>query len=89
MAISNNNDISVIDCTLRDGGYYNNWFFSKKLINDFLHYMSMMPINYLEIGFRFLKIKNKYLGHCAYSTDKFINSLDIPKNLKLCHDKLF
>ena len=84
MAISNNNDISVIDCTLRDGGYYNNWFFSKKLINDFLHYMSMMPINYLEIGFRFLKIKNKYLGHCAYSTDKFINSLDIPKNLKLC-----
>ena len=29
-------NIKIIDCTLRDGGYYNNWDFSLNLINDYL-----------------------------------------------------
>ena len=28
--------INLLDCTLRDGGYYNNWDFSTDLINDYL-----------------------------------------------------
>ena len=28
------NKIEVLDCTLRDGGYYNNWDFKIELIND-------------------------------------------------------
>ena len=31
-----NNKINLLDCTLRDGGYYNNWFFTKELINEYL-----------------------------------------------------
>ena len=26
----------LLDCTLRDGGYYNNWNFEKKLVNEYL-----------------------------------------------------
>ena len=28
--------LKVLDCTLRDGGYYNNWRFDKDLVVDYL-----------------------------------------------------
>ena len=77
-----NKKINLLDCTLRDGGYYNNWFFEKELINEYLRVMSLIKIDYVEIGFRFLdKIKAK--GPCAYSEETFLRSLKIPKNLKI------
>ena len=33
----NNKKFEILDCTLRDGGYYNNWNFSAKLIQRFRH----------------------------------------------------
>ena len=42
-----------LDCTLRDGGYYNNWDFSKKFIQNYLNYISKTNISYVELGFRF------------------------------------
>ena len=78
----NKNKINLLDCTLRDGGYYNNWFFDKELINEYLKVMDLIKIDYVEIGFRFLdKIKIK--GPCAYSQESFLNSLKIPKKLKI------
>ena len=44
-------NINLLDCTLRDGGYYNNWKFN--LINDYLKVISDY-VDYVEIGFRFL-----------------------------------
>mgnify|MGYP001300798745 FL=1 len=77
-----NNKINLLDCTLRDGGYYNNWFFKKELINEYLKVMDMIKIDYVEIGFRFLD-KVKIKGPCAYSEERFLRSLKIPKDLKL------
>tara|TARA_Y100000294_G_scaffold11130_1_gene10230 strand:- start:167 stop:391 length:225 start_codon:yes stop_codon:yes gene_type:complete len=34
--IKSQNNIKILDCTLRDGGYYNNWDFSKNLISKYL-----------------------------------------------------
>ena len=52
--------IKILDCTLRDGGYYNNWEFKKDLINEYLKVMQLIKVDYVEIGFRFLdKIKTK------------------------------
>ena len=52
--------LKILDCTLRDGGYYNNWFFTKDLINEYLKVMSVIKVDYFEIGFRFCdKIKTK------------------------------
>ena len=30
------NKFKILDCTLRDGGYSNNWNFEKKLVNEYL-----------------------------------------------------
>ena len=78
----NKNKLNILDCTLRDGGYYNNWHFKKDLINEYLRVMDIIKIDYVEIGFRFIdKIKTK--GPTAYSEESFLKSLKIPKNLKL------
>ena len=76
------NGLKILDCTLRDGGYYNNWDFSKELIEEYFQAMSAAKIEYVEIGFRFLK-KDIYLGPCAYTTPSFLETLNIPKNLKI------
>ena len=76
------NKLNILDCTLRDGGYYNNWDFSKDLIEDYLKAMSASKIEYVELGFRFFK-KDMYLGPCAYTTSSFLKTLNIPKNLKI------
>jgi len=74
--------INILDCTLRDGGYYNNWDFSNKLVNDYLESMSLSGIEYIELGFRSLK-KNDFKGPTWYTTDSYIKNLNIPKNLKI------
>ena len=74
--------LKILDCTLRDGGYYNNWYFDKKLINEYLRVMDLIKIDYVEIGFKFIdKIRTK--GPSAYSNESFLRSLKIPKNLKI------
>ena len=44
-----------LDCSLRDGGYYNNWDFSENLINNYLKVLVSLNVEYSEIGFRFRK----------------------------------
>ena len=74
--------IKILDCTLRDGGYYNNWDFSKELVNDYLKAISESGIKNVEIGFRSLK-EDKSNGPNFFSTDSYINVLKVPKNLNL------
>ena len=45
-------EYKILDCTLRDGGYYNNWEFTKKLNQDYLNAMSKSGIEFIELGFR-------------------------------------
>ena len=80
--MTNLKKVKIIDCTLRDGGYYNNWNFSKKLIQDYIHQISKTNIDYIELGFRFFK-KKKPLGLTAYTEDKLIDSLNIPNKLNV------
>jgi 4-hydroxy 2-oxovalerate aldolase len=75
------NKVKLLDCTLRDGGYYNNWDFSSSLIKDYLEAMVSIQADYVEIGFRFI-CNNDFKGGCAFSTDSYINSLNIPHALK-------
>lgn len=42
----------ILDCTLRDGGYYTNWDFSPEVIDAYIQAMNQLPIDYLEIGYR-------------------------------------
>lgn len=71
-----------LDCTLRDGGYYTNWNFDRQLVNDYLNALDKIHVDFVELGFRFLD-KKKTKGEFAYTSEKLINELKIPKNLNL------
>ena len=55
------NEISVLDCTLRDGGYCNEWQFGKSNIKKILKGLSEANIDIIECGFLTSKVQ--------YSTD--------------------
>jgi 4-hydroxy 2-oxovalerate aldolase len=74
--------LTILDCTLRDGGYYNAWDFSQELISDYLSAMRACGVHVVELGFRFATNKG-FKGACAYSTDGFLASLDIPAGLTM------
>ena len=62
--------IKLLDCTLRDGGYYNNWDFDIEVVNNYLEAMEQLKIDFVEIGFRSLK-NHSFKGAFAYSNDTF------------------
>lgn len=43
--------IKVLDCTLRDGGYVNDWAFGKDAIAGLLNKMSLANVDCVEVGF--------------------------------------
>lgn len=72
--------LRFVDCTLRDGGYYNAWDFSETLIHRYLDAMQAAGVDVVELGFRSLK-NTGFKGACAFTTDDFIRSLPIPEGL--------
>ena len=73
-------NINILDCTLRDGGYHNNWDFSKEVVTEYLKTMSSLNIDYIELGFRSFQ-NNDFKGPTWYTTDSYLEELSIPKNL--------
>lgn len=43
--------IQVLDCTLRDGGYVNNWEFGKEAISDIKNALAEAGVEITELGF--------------------------------------
>ncbi len=43
--------VSILDCTLRDGGYINDWRFGKNAIDFILRKLVESRIEYVEVGF--------------------------------------
>ncbi|MSR76818.1 MAG: aldolase [Candidatus Omnitrophica bacterium] len=75
-------DLRILDCTLRDGGYYNQWDFPADLVSRYLQAVHTAGIRTVELGFRSLP-QEGFLGPFAYTTDYFISTLDVPEDLKL------
>lgn len=74
---------SILDCTFRDGGYYNDWRFPRDVIQHYLEAMSELEIDFVELGFRCFRNTKSEFGYCAYTSDAFLATLEIPENLKL------
>jgi len=72
--------LHVLDCTLRDGGYYNYWDFSPAIIEKYLDAVCQAGVNAIEIGFR-MPAQNRFLGALAYSTDEYLRHLPLPKDI--------
>ncbi len=45
------NNIQILDCTLRDGGYINNWNFGASIINKILTRLTQADVDIIECGF--------------------------------------
>ncbi len=58
-------NFKILDCTLRDGGYYTNWDFDKDLVKIYFESFNKLPVDYLEIGYRSNSMKT-YLGEYFY-----------------------
>jgi 4-hydroxy 2-oxovalerate aldolase len=41
----------ILDCTLRDGGYYTDWDFDPEDVRQYLHSVARLPISYVEVGY--------------------------------------
>ena len=68
--------MKILDCTLRDGGYYTNWDFDKLLVEQYLKAMEALPVDYVELGYRNNQLSG-YYGEYYYLPD-FV--------LKFCKD---
>ena len=76
------NQIKVLDCTLRDGGYYNNWDFSVELVEKYLVAMSAISVDIVELGMRTLK-NSGFKGALAFTRDEYLETLNIPSDLTI------
>lgn len=69
--------MKILDCTLRDGGYYNNWDFSPEVVSAYLESIAESKIDYVELGLRNFP-KSGFLGAFAYTSEAYLNSLKLP-----------
>jgi 4-hydroxy 2-oxovalerate aldolase len=74
--------MKLLDCTIRDGGYYTNWDFDQDLINTYLQSFNELPIEYLEVGYRSNSMQG-YLGKYFYCPTSILKDLKSKTNKKL------
>ncbi len=79
--IINGKNISILDCTLRDGGYYTNWDFPYSLVEKYLKAVNSLPIDYVELGYRSAET-DSYHGQYDYLPDFVLKQCQ-----QLCPDK--
>lgn len=72
------NNFKVLDCTLRDGGYYNQWDFTPEVVSAYIKGMVDAKVDYVELGLRNFS-QDGFRGAFAYTTEDFLNRMDLPK----------
>src|SRR5690606_27561615 len=75
-------NFKLLDCTLRDGGYYTNWDFNPELVDTYIESMNHLPIEYLEVGYR-SPLLNGYFGEYFYLPTYVMQRLRKASNKKL------
>lgn len=76
------NKFKILDCTIRDGGYYTNWDFDKKLVDNYIQACNELPVDYLEVGYRSIPLKG-YYGEYFYLPVYVMERLKAQTNKKL------
>ena len=81
--------MQILDCTLRDGGYYTNWDFNAQVVDAYISAMNGLPIDYLELGYRNnpLKEYNGKFGYCPLSVLKHIRANSKQKLAVMLNEK--
>ena len=69
--------IKLLDCTIRDGGYVNDWKFTDKQVRECYIACSNSGVEYMEIGFKNLKkpdLLKKY-GKSFFCEEEYLNDI--------------
>lgn len=74
--------VKILDCTFRDGGYYNNWDFSDELFSEYLSVFGNSPVQLLEVGFRGPSASG-FRGAHAYTTDQYLETFSELPNVPI------
>ena len=74
-------NITFLDCTLRDGGYYTDWDFNISQAQEYIDNLVIGGVDVIELGFRFVP-KTKYLGPFAYTSEVLLSHLQLPRNVQ-------
>ena len=81
--------MKILDCTLRDGGYYTGWDFNDNLVNSYFDLVKHLPIDIVEVGYRGNKTKKSYFGEYYFLTKTKLQSIkkkNWQKNKSFSHD---
>lgn len=80
-------NVTVVDCTVRDGGLINKWQFSDELVRNVFQAINASGIEYMEIGYRASEkmFPPSEYGPWRFSKDEKIREIigDTPLNTKL------
>jgi 4-hydroxy 2-oxovalerate aldolase len=76
------NKIQILDCTLRDGGYYTNWDFDPNLVKSYFKSLNSLPIDWIELGYR-SKPQKEYFGEYFYCPDYLLKEARSSYNGKI------
>jgi 4-hydroxy 2-oxovalerate aldolase len=60
--------VSLLDCTLRDGGYYTAWDFPNRTVDAYLEAMSRLPVATVELGYCHPPGAEEYFGRYYFLT---------------------
>ena len=71
-------DVKILDCTLRDGGYVNNWEFGEKAILDIVSNLVKAKVDIIECGF--LKNVPYDKDFSVFNSVENIEKIIAPKN---------
>ena len=66
----------ILDCTLRDGGYYTHWEFDDELVKEMVSALNKSEVDYIELGYkspipggRFRKCNDKFISQLLKNVD--------------------
>jgi 4-hydroxy 2-oxovalerate aldolase len=81
--------MKILDCTIRDGGYYTNWDFDQDIVKTYLESFNQLPVEYLEVGYR-SEAMGDYLGeyfYCPVETLQRLKSISQKKLVIILNEK--
>jgi len=81
--------MKILDCTIRDGGYYTNWDFDQDIVKTYLESFNHLPVGYLEVGYRSEAMED-YLGeyfYCPVETLQRLKSISQKKLVIILNEK--
>lgn len=73
--------VKLLDCTIRDGGYYNDWDFSRAEVQTYINNLVRGGVDIIEIGFRFTP-KSDFHGPYAYTSEQTLQGLVLPEGVQ-------